>query len=125
GLEPERYSLPALRQLRLIPDPAPGLLACLDTLASQAYLQALRHLRAGRLDPARFEPIWHAEGLAPVFDQTALLLQAEGGLDGLPQVFAEARPTFEPYLALRRVYAALRRQPLPDWPTIPDGPLLK
>jgi murein L,D-transpeptidase YcbB/YkuD len=125
GLEPERYFLHALRQLRQIERGAPRLLACLDTLASQAYLMALRHLRVGRLDPATVEPIWHADGMAPVFDQPAFLLDARAGLDDLPAAFARARPAFEPYQALRRAYAAQRRQPLPVWLPVPTGPLLK
>lgn len=125
GLDPERYFVTALRQLRAIETHSPRFIACRDALATQAYWQALHHLRFGQLDPATVEPIWHAEGTAPVVDQTALLADAEAGLDDLPAAFERARPDFKPYRELRRLYAARRGQPLPVWLPIPSGPLLK
>lgn len=50
GLEPRAYHLEPLRQLAEVDDPSPRLAACVDVLATTAYLRALRDLSYGRLE---------------------------------------------------------------------------
>lgn len=96
---------------------------CADLLTSHAYLQALRHLRGGRLSQPALEPLWrHPE--SPVIDHEAPPPGA-GDLDNLPATFAAARPALPQYQALRQAYAAARQQPLANWAPLPAGPLLK
>ena len=111
GLDPQNYLLPKGQ------DP------CADIDISRQYLQALQDLHYGRLPQARFEPVWHANEVAP--DRREILPIAEAGLNNINDAFAKARPAFEQYKNLRQVYAQQRLQPLPKWPTIGDGPVLR
>jgi murein L,D-transpeptidase YcbB/YkuD len=125
GLDPQAYQLHPLRQLAQFEQPSPQLSACTEVLASSAYLQALRHLSFGRLEQAKVEPVWQAEGSLPVIDHGPLLQMAEAHLSDPALAFAGARPTSEAYQKLRSRYAELRRQPLPAWLAVPSGPLLR
>ena len=58
-------------------------------------------------------------------DRREILPIAEAGLNNINDAFAKARPAFEQYKHLRQVYAQQRLQPLPKWPTIGDGPVLR
>lgn len=111
GLDPLNYPLPEPKDL------------CADIEISRQYLQALQDLHYGRLPQARFEPVWHANEVTP--DRTPILSIAQLGLNNIDQGFAQARPGFELYKNLRHVYAQQRLQPLPIWPTVPDGPVLR
>ena len=116
GLDPNRYSLP--------PTDVVGGPLCTDIGISLRYLQALRELHYGRLQQSRFEPLWHAQ--PPTDDRTAQMLAIAGpGLYDLEAAFEAARPALEQYRSLRQVYAAQRQQPLPHWPQLPAGALLR
>jgi murein L,D-transpeptidase YcbB/YkuD len=125
GLDPDSYQLASLRQLEQRQGRDSSQADCTDLLASHAYLQALQHLAWGRLDRAAVEPLWHSPRIQaparPVLPSAAAI----EGLDDLPATFAQARPQTPAYRDLRRVWAELRRQPLPLWARIPDGPLLR
>ena len=124
GLAPDAYHLPTLRRLaRDGRDDAPRL-ACRDLLASHAYLQALRDLAWGRLDPAQVEPVWHSQQ-TPAPDRSGAPAFAASGLDDLAATFDHARPQLPRYRALRDAYARLRLQPLPSWSPLAAGPLLR
>ncbi|WP_248802521.1 L,D-transpeptidase family protein [Pseudomonas sp. MWU13-2100] len=116
GLDPARYPLPQ--------DSGAGNALCTDVEISWQYLQALQDLRYGRLQQARFEPLWHAQ--PPMRDVDAQVLRlAAIGLQDMAQAFDQARPDVELYRSLRRAYAARRQQPLAHWPAIAGGPLLR
>lgn len=125
GLEPEDYHLSDLRRLARVAvnDPQHGV--CRDLLASHAYLQALRDLSWGRLDPAKVEPIWHSQQTPAPLRPDAPPAFAASALDDLATIFEQARPPLPAYRNLRKAYARLRRQPLPSWPLIGSGPLLR
>ncbi len=115
GLDPGRYRLPSS-------SPAGDL--CHDIETSQQYLQALQDLHYGRLSQARFEPLWRAQPL-PEDRQAALLAMAVPGIEHLATAFERARPNLEQYRNLRQAYAQRRQQPLPQWPAVAGGPLLR
>ncbi|SFX72246.1 Murein L,D-transpeptidase YcbB/YkuD [Azotobacter vinelandii] len=125
GLDPANYQFATLR--RLADDPAghPQRSACADALATHVYLQALRHLAYGRLDQARVEPLWRAPDSPAPASPALFPAFAVTRLDDLPAAFAEARPDFEPYRALRHAYAELRRNAPRAWRLVPDGSLLR
>ncbi len=116
GLDPARYPLPQ--------DTAGGNTLCSDIEISRQYLQALQDLHSGRLQQARFEPLWQAQ--PPTRDvDTELLTLAATGLQDMALAFDQARPNVELYRSLRRAYAARRQEPLAHWPAIGGGPLLR
>lgn len=125
GLEPRAYHLEPLRELASTLMQSKRLSACIDVLASTAYLQVLRDLQRGRLDQAKVEPLWKPEGSAEEPNNAALLALALAGLADPASAFEHARPDFTPYKALRKRYAQLRREPLPEWLAIPGGELLR
>ncbi|MFZ3154496.1 MAG: murein L,D-transpeptidase, partial [Pseudomonas sp.] len=57
GLQPSDYPLPSLSEEGVVAQPD-----CADLLTSHSYLQALLHLRRGRLLQQRLEPLWQAPG---------------------------------------------------------------
>lgn len=121
GIDPHGYPLASLRRL----EGQPSGDACADVLASHAYLQALLDLGWGRLDQAVVEPLWHSPHTPPVQRPLRAPAFAAAGLDDLPGAFAQARPQFPLYHTLRSTWAELRQQPLPHWPRVPEGPLLR
>lgn len=123
GLNPDRYQLATLRRLSLSRES--GNAACMDVLASHAYLQALQHLSWGRLERSAVEPLWYSPNTPPPARPRLAPAFALSGLDDLPATFERARPQLAAYRNLRRAWAELRQQPLPNWPRIPDGPLLR
>lgn len=97
---------------------------CADLQISLSYLQALLHLRGGRLPATRHERIWHAKDyLAP--DPRLAVLSVATVQDDLAEAFARSRPALPQYQQLRSAYAIARQLPLPHWESIPSGPLLK
>ena len=112
GLDPAHYPLPNDQ----------GLCADIDT--SFQYLQALQDLHFGRLNQSRFEPVWHSGDELPD-RQTPILAIAGPGLQDIGSAFDKARPALERYQNLRKVYARERLQPLPHWPVVGQGQLLK
>lgn len=125
GLSPEAYHLADLRRLERISASDAQRTACREVLASHAYLQALQDLSWGRLDPAQVEPIWHSQHTPAPSRPSGAPAFATSGLGDLPATFERARPQFKPYRNLRNAYARLRQQPLPAWPRIADGALLR
>ena len=116
GLDPARYALPQ--------ESASDNALCSDIAISRQYLQALQDLRYGRLQQARFEPLWQAK--PPTRDVDAEVLTLAGtGLQDMDLAFDQARPDIELYRNLRRAYAALRRQPLAHWQAIGGASLLR
>ncbi len=125
GLDPARYQLATLRQLAADPASHPQRSACTDALATHAYLQALRHLAYGQLDPAQAEPLWRSPNSRAPAPPVLFPAFAATHLDDLPTAFAAARPDFEPYRALRSAHAALRQHPPRNWRHVPAGDLLR
>lgn len=115
GLEPAHYALPQ----------PPRLDSCGDLLISRQYLSALQHLSRGRVDQERIEPFWRAPDSINPDPRPSVLSLAWEGLDDIPGAFAAARPALPQYHRLREVLVRWRSQPLPNWPQLPDGPLLK
>jgi murein L,D-transpeptidase YcbB/YkuD len=131
GLDPASYQLASLRRIAQQPPAVTAQAQCDDILVSHVYLQALRHLKRGRLAQAQIEPFWQVPSqpelllAAPAASKEALLSLAVFALDDLPAAFQYARPSLEQYQNLRRAYAQLRQQPLVSWPTLASGPLLR
>lgn len=125
GLDPADYQLASLHRLGRQANGRAAHADCADLLASHAYLQALGHLAWGRLERADVEPLWHSPQVRPAPRPMLPTPEAAQGLDDLPATFAAARPQTAVYRDLRRAWAELRRQPLPDWEPIAAGPLLR
>lgn len=99
--------------------------ACADLLTTHSYLQALLHLRHGRLPQQQLEPLWRSPALPSLDPQLAVLSLALLHLQAPAQAFASARPANPQYQQLRQAYARQRLQPLGQWPVLASGPLLK
>jgi len=125
GLNPDSYQLGNLRRIGHLRAADPAQAACVDILASHVYLQALQHLSWGRLERSAVEPLWYSPHTPAPSRPAAAPRFAVHGLNDLAATFDQARPQFKPYRDLRRAWAELRRQPLPNWPRIPAGPLLR
>lgn len=97
---------------------------CAELQASHSYLQALLHLRQGRLAPSRAEAIWHAPEHLPADARLAVLSVASTEPD-IARVFATMRPQLSQYNLLRQAYATVRQRPAAQWQSLPAGPLLK
>ncbi|UUY09732.1 L,D-transpeptidase family protein [Pseudomonas sp. J452] len=98
---------------------------CSDLQASSSYLRALLDLRRGRLSQQQLEPLWRDPQQARPDPQLATLSIALLQLDDPAAAFAATRPSLPQYQRLRAAYAAARLQPLPSWPALPTGPLLR
>lgn len=125
GLDPAGYQPDNLRRLASRRATDPQQTACADILASHVYLQALQHLSWGRLERTTVTPFWHAPQTPPPVRPLTAPAFAVVGLDDLPATFEQARPDLPAYRDLRRAWAELRHQPLPHWPQVPGGPLLR
>jgi murein L,D-transpeptidase YcbB/YkuD len=122
GLDAAFYQPATLRRMSQNGGADPRWLACLDILASHAYLQALQHLVHGRLPQAQLEPMWRAQHTDEALTvQTLALL----GVDDVQSAFEQARPALDQYQALRAAYVRMRDSPLPPWTPVPPGPLLR
>jgi murein L,D-transpeptidase YcbB/YkuD len=119
GLNLSDYPLPLLTHTQI------ERLDCADLLTSHSYLQALLHLRQGRLPQQRLEPMWRAPALPAADAQLAALSLALLHVQTPAQAFTEARPDNPHYLHLRQVYAQQRLQPLREWTPLNGGVLLK
>ncbi|MGB4072642.1 L,D-transpeptidase family protein [Pseudomonas sp.] len=119
GLFPNEYPLPLVAKVQVERHD------CADLLTSHSYLQALLHLRRGRVSQQRLEPLWRAPELTQPDLQLATLSLALLHLHNPAQAFASARPTTLPYQQLRQAYAQRRQQTLGDWAALPGGPLLR
>ncbi len=122
GLDVVFYQPATLRRMSRDGAADPRQRACLDILASHAYLQALQHLLHGRLPQAQLEPLWRAQPMDETLTvQTLALL----GVDDVHSAFKQARPALEQYQSLRAAYVRMRDSPLPPWTPVPLGPLLR
>ncbi len=97
---------------------------CAELQTSNSYLQALLHLRHGRLLPSRAEAIWHAPEHMPA-DPYQVVLSIASVQSDIAGVFAAMRPQLPQYSQLRHAYAAARRQQMTHWQSVPSGSLLK
>lgn len=126
GLEPATYHPGAVRRAMQTATREPLHRECSDVLASHAYLSALGHLAQGRLPQDRIEPVWHSPDAAVTPQAEARLMSiASDGLKHLEHAFNKARPSLEQYNNLRKAYARLRDQPVPEWQPIPAGQTLR
>lgn len=98
---------------------------CSDLQASSSYLRALHDLRSGRLDQQQLEPLWRDPQQTRPDPLLATLSIALLQLDDPAAAFAASRPSLPQYQRLRALYAHERLQPLPNWPVLPSGPLLR
>ena len=127
GLLPADYALDALRNARDQGSSADATqAACTDLLASRAYLQALMHLRYGRLDPAKAEKFFVADESGYYPDRMAIVRLGLEHLADPQAAFAAARPQHHAYTTLRSAYARLRKQfeVQAKVPRVPAGPPL-
>ncbi|MCA1788431.1 MAG: L,D-transpeptidase family protein [Thioalkalivibrio sp.] len=127
GLDPDLYGLAELRSRAAEGAQGAEAVACIDMLATRAYLDALLHLALGRLDPAQVDPIWRS-GDAPPLDSQRLRVTMLAGsmLDDPGGAIQRVRPDFRQYSDLRKASARLEaRAHTSDWPRIPTGPLLR
>ena len=120
GLQPGEYQLPSL-----VAEAFAEQRDCADLLTSHGYLQALLHLRRGRLLQQQLEPLWHAAELTQPDPQLATLSLALLHLDAPIRAFIAARPSTPEYQRLRAAYAQRRQQPAAHWDALPIGPLLR
>ncbi|WP_237251790.1 L,D-transpeptidase family protein [Thioalkalivibrio nitratireducens] len=127
GLDPRSYGAAAIRRHRADEQHAVHDVACLDLLATDAYLSAFFDLALGSLDPARMEPLWRAPGVRRAEPDCERLMEiAVSTPDDVAAGFARARPASREYHLLREAHSRLRRQAEDtDWHRIPDGPLLR
>lgn len=128
GLDPDLYGLPELARRWIDGGHAPAQVACIDLMATEAYLRALLDVSLGRLDPASVEPIWHAgqDAGAQVQRSLRVIMLAADRVDDIEDVIARTRPSTPGYQGLRRGYVELQeRSRAGDWPTVPPGPLLR
>ncbi|WP_339409005.1 L,D-transpeptidase family protein [Pseudomonas sp. EA_35y_Pfl2_R5] len=120
GLQPSDYALP-----NLVAESFAEQRDCAELLTSHSYLQALLHLRRGRLLQQRLEPLWQAPGQTNPDPQLATLSLALLYVHMPAAAFASARPATVQYQRLRSAYAQQRLQPLQEWATLASGPQLK
>tara|TARA_R110000868_G_C10945494_1_gene767404 strand:+ start:1017 stop:2603 length:1587 start_codon:yes stop_codon:yes gene_type:complete len=120
GLQPSEYELPSL-----VAEGVDEQRDCAELLTSHSYLQALLHLRRGRLLQERLEPVWQAPGKTNPDLNMATLSLALLHLQAPAAAFASARPATVQYQQLRSAYAQYRLQPLNLWTPLTGGPLLK
>ena len=120
GLQPSDYLLPSL-----VAESFAKQRDCAELLTSHSYLQALLHLRRGRLLQQRMEPLWQAPGQTNPDPQLATLSLALLHLHTPSLAFASARPATVQYQRLRSAYAQQRLQPLQEWTTLASGAQLK
>jgi murein L,D-transpeptidase YcbB/YkuD len=120
GLQPSEYELPSLAAESVAEQRD-----CADLLTSHSYLQALLHLRRGRLPAQSLERLWHAPGQTNPDPQLATLSLALLHLRAPAAAFASARPATVQYQRLRGAYALHRLRRQYEWATLPSGPLLK
>lgn len=135
GLLPDDYAVEALLEILARPErqsaPDPGdeadpAASCDDILATRAYLQALTHLRHGRLDPNGVEPYWQFDGNRASPDLSAIARLGFDNLADLRLAFNAARPDLPQYSALRKAFITLRDTTVESpWPELPSGPSLR
>lgn len=119
GLNPNDYPRPLLTQ-----HPVEHL-ECADLLTTHGYLQALLHLRRGRIAITKPESVWRAPALPAVDAELATISLALVHLADPVQAFSNARPATLRYQSLRKAYAAQRLLPIHEWPAVAQGKLLK
>lgn len=135
GLQPDDYAVEPLlkilanpaRESAADPDEAPDpARSCEEILATHAYLQALTHLRYGKLDPEGVEPYWQFDGARTNPDVAAIGKLALEHIADLGTAFEQARPALAQYAALRKAFVTLRDKTAESgWPEVPGGPSLR
>lgn len=102
--------------------------ACLEVLASAAYLSALRDVRFGRLTRDQQDPLWVNPDLPPANEESAWITGvARQALAARKPALAfdRARPTHRLYRQLREAYLWVLRQSWESWTPVPEGPLIR
>lgn len=135
GLLPDDYAVEELLKILASPehqaaqDPAAEpdpVRICNDILVTRAYLQALTHLRHGKLDPHGVEPYWQFDGSRASPDISAIARLAFENLADPRSAFNQARPELPQYAALRKAFVTLRDTSTESpWPELPGGPSLR
>lgn len=116
GLEPTMYQLHRVSALQLPASKQQH--ACDEIRLSHGYLQALKHLRDGVLNPDSIEPYWFEDAVKPMAT-TSIVNTAVTGLNDLPQVFADVRPKHLSYQKLRDVLKNSYLLTQDDWGDVP------
>ena len=116
GLEPTMYQLHRVHALQQ--QASQQRHACDEILLSHGYLQALKHLRDGVIDPTSIEPYWFEDAVKPV-QINSIVQTAVAGLNDLPQVFADVRPKHSSYQKLRDVLKNSYLLTQEDWGEVP------
>ena len=114
GLEPREYT----HAFAELPEDV-----CAELRLSGDYLLALEHLSRGRLNPDDHEPLWSPDDYQfPTRPSVAEL--GALGLADIPRAFDRARPSLPHYVALRRAYRQMDRDPV-AFVAFPQGPSIK
>lgn len=89
-----------------------------DIATTRIYLDVLKSLSRGKVNPAAIDPHWSVH-IAPFSPDMRKLSQAVDALD-FEGAFAQARPQYAPYQRLRAALARYRAiQRNGGWPTLP------
>jgi murein L,D-transpeptidase YcbB/YkuD len=126
GLDPQDYSLDALRSAWSVPADKIADPVATDLLATRSLFTALAHLLNGKVDPRKLEPGWNFPPRP--LDLERGLQNAALAIDGgqLATLFDGARPQHPLYAqlrsGLRRLYQVAESG---GWPAIAPGETLK
>lgn len=127
GLRPAAYHLDALQSLREQAKKsrraAPGRLADLELLSTDAFLLYASHLLTGRVSPTDITPSWN------IPQREADLVQKLASVAGGGSVSRVVESLRQPQPEYARLVRALDRYrhitALGGWPTVPEGPTLR
>ena len=122
GLDPQAYGVDGLRAASI----RGGKDACIETLATLAYLHALDDLAHGRLEQDQVEAMWHADAAPARSDAVLLARRGADGLDDIAAAFDAVRPNLPVYAALREHLLALfALSATPEPPPVPADETLR
>lgn len=127
GMRLDAYPLPDLvRQIRGVDDedhPTAAQLADLDVLLSSIYVAVGEDMLTGQVNPRAVSQSWHIDPEEEEIDSA--LVQTLGGA-ALDRSIASMRPQGQGYEGLRRELSRYRAMAAKgDWPTVPEGEVLK
>ena len=121
GLEPEAYPLSLIAQHWTARTAAE--LARLELLLTNTFFLYSKHVRAGRFDPGKVDPLWHIA--TPDFNAVKLLNTTLAAAN-FGAALRDLPPPHAGYRRLREALARYRqRQRNGGWPQLPAGPYLK
>ncbi|GIX48544.1 MAG: murein L,D-transpeptidase [Candidatus Tectimicrobiota bacterium] len=125
GLDPGAYHLRQLEALLAAArqHPQPALLTDLDLLLTDAFLTYGAHLLAGKVDPVRLDPEWHANRREA---DLAAVLQRALETDTISASLQALLPAHPGYAWLRAALARYRALAAAGgWPHVSTGPALR